>query len=163
MGGSKRDEFEGCPSSALRLVDVFAFIAAAWDAASTSLAAISASITSLIARRMHRAQDHEPVRRRGGRNRVLAIHDDHRRLAVYPRPFCASCAGTAVRCEETPGRGRVYSFTSLQRAQTPAFFAYVELDNVLVMLTIPIDCARHEIATADRVSATFAMASEGAA
>ena len=84
------------------------------------------------------------------------------RVHWYPRPFCPFCASTAVRWEESPGRGRVYSFTSLRRAPgPPKIIAYIRLDEGPLMLTNLVGCAPDGVAIDDHVRVGFVAAREG--
>jgi uncharacterized protein len=59
----------------------------------------------------------------------------------YPRSHCPACHGTGLRWVELSGRGRIYSFSVVRRAQgewaehVPFVLAYVELDEGPRMVT----------------------------
>jgi uncharacterized OB-fold protein len=70
----------------------------------------------------------------------------------YPRISCPHCAAADPEWVTMSGRGRVYSFTVIQRAGTPAFrgeepytLAIVELDEGPRLMTNIVDCPPEQV------------------
>jgi len=68
-------------------------------------------------------------------------------FVFYPRPACTRCMGERLEWTAVSGRGRVYTFTIVRRANIPAFqtdvpyvFAIVELDEGPRLATNVIGC-----------------------
>lgn len=89
------------------------------------------------------------------------------RYLYYPRPYCVRCLNAELEWREVSGRGRVYSFTVVRRAASPAFadrvpyvHAIVELDEGPRMTTNIVGCAPEEVVIGLPVRAIFHDASE---
>lgn len=57
------------------------------------------------------------------------------RVHWYPRSICPFCGSSRTRWTPLSGRGRVYAFSTLRRAQPPYIVAYVQLDEGPMVLT----------------------------
>lgn len=80
----------------------------------------------------------------------------------YPRPFCPRCPGDELEWREASGRGRVYTYTVVRRAATPAFadrvphvLALVELEEGPRVVTNIVGCRPEEVRIGMPVRAAF--------
>jgi uncharacterized OB-fold protein len=90
-----------------------------------------------------------------------------RSFIYYPRPFCPSCWREDLEWREASGRGRVYTYTVVRRAATPAFadkvpyvLAIVELEEGPRMVTNIVGCRPEEVRVGMPVRAVFEKFSE---
>jgi len=58
----------------------------------------------------------------------------------YPRPNCPFCGSDRTEWKESAGRGVIYSFSVMRRANPPYVIAYVTLDEGVTMMTNLVDC-----------------------
>lgn len=78
----------------------------------------------------------------------------------YARPRCLSCNGSNLEMVEAGGRGRIYSFTVVQRSPyedlpSPYVVALVRLQEGIVMLSHIVDCAPGDVRCDLDVELTF--------
>jgi uncharacterized OB-fold protein len=62
------------------------------------------------------------------------------KLHHYPRALCPFCFKPATGWREVSGRGKIYAYSVMRRAETPYAIAYVTLEEGVTMLTNLIDC-----------------------
>lgn len=82
--------------------------------------------------------------------------------AVWPATsHCPHCSAPDLVWEDSKGRGKVYSFSTVMRGPTPAWQAiapysvgFVEMDEGYILFT-QFDCAPDAIAIADAVSVRY--------
>ncbi|HEX6020162.1 MAG TPA: OB-fold domain-containing protein [Burkholderiaceae bacterium] len=72
---------------------------------------------------------------------VLRWCDDCGKTHWYPRAVCPHCLSTSTQWKPASGRGTVYSYSTMQRAEAPFTLAYVTLDEGPTMLTNLVDPA----------------------
>ena len=58
----------------------------------------------------------------------------------YPRALCPFCGSDRTDWQPASGRGTVYSWSVMRRAETPYAIAYVTLDEGVTMMTNIVDC-----------------------
>lgn len=73
----------------------------------------------------------------------------------YPRPICPFCMSADTAWEPASGRGRVYTFTTVRKAELPSAIAFVELDEGPRMLALIVDSDLSTLAIGDAVRARF--------
>lgn len=83
-------------------------------------------------------------------------------LQHYPRPFCLRCAAEDLTWQECSGRGRVYAFTVVRQAASPAFaddvpyvLAVVELAEGPHMTANLVGCAPDDVRVGMSVMAVY--------
>jgi uncharacterized OB-fold protein len=86
-------------------------------------------------------------------------------FVFIPQPVCTSCQSGHLEWVASPGRGRIYSYTTVWRPQRPEFevpytVVIVELDEGWHMLSNLIECASEEIRVGLRVEVTFRRMSD---
>lgn len=72
--------------------------------------------------------------------------DDCGRAHWYPRAVCPHCFGSSTRWKPASGRGVIYSFSPMRRADPPYTLAYVTLEEGPTMLTNLVDCDPRRLA-----------------
>jgi len=92
---------------------------------------------------------------------LLKFCRDCGRTHWYPRALCPHCHGAALDWREASGRGTVYSFTVVRRAEPPYVLALVRLDEGTTLLTNVVDCDPDGVSIGQRVSVCFRPAPEG--
>ena len=73
----------------------------------------------------------------------------------YPRALCPFCMSDRTEWRQASGRGTVYSFSVMKRAEVPYAIAYVTLEEGPTMLTNIVDCDLDGIRIGQRVAVTF--------
>jgi hypothetical protein len=68
--------------------------------------------------------------------RCLACKELH----YYPRAVCPFCASDRTEWVAAQGRGSVYSYSVMRRAEKPYAIAYVTLEEGVTLLTNLVDC-----------------------
>jgi uncharacterized OB-fold protein len=58
----------------------------------------------------------------------------------YPRTLCPFCGSDATEWQPSSGRGTVYSYSVMRRAEVPYAIAYVTLDEGVTMMTNLVGC-----------------------
>jgi uncharacterized protein len=58
----------------------------------------------------------------------------------YPRALCPFCGSDRTDWQPASGRGTIYSWSVMRRAETPYAIAYVTLDEGVTMMTNLVDC-----------------------
>jgi uncharacterized protein len=78
----------------------------------------------------------------------------------YPRSLCPFCFGD-TEWEQASGKGKIYSFSTMERA-TPAYtIAYVTLAEGPTVLTNIVECEAKDIKIGQDVTATFVKTEDG--
>lgn len=62
------------------------------------------------------------------------------KLHHYPRAVCPFCFADASEWQTASGRGTIYSYSIMRRAEVPYAIAYVALEEGVTMLTNMVDC-----------------------
>src|SRR3546814_15047441 len=78
----------------------------------------------------------------------------------YPRAICPFCGGETRR-EEATGRGELYAFSTLMRADPPYTLAYVTLAEGPTMMTNIVDAAPAALAIGQPVRIVWPAAEAG--
>jgi len=88
--------------------------------------------------------------------------DDCGTIVFYPRQHCTGCLGSALTWHTASGRGTVYSFSVVRKAEHPFFrtqvpyaVAWIDLDEGPRLTTNLLDCAVSDIKIGMRVEAAF--------
>jgi hypothetical protein len=79
----------------------------------------------------------------------------------YPRALCPHCHSADLEWREASGKGTVYSFTVVRRAEPPYVLALVRLDEGTTLLTNIVDCDPDSVRIGQRVALCFRPAREG--
>ena len=66
---------------------------------------------------------------------LLKLCADCNRLHYYPRAICPFCASPRTEWIDAVGRGVIYSYSVMRRADKPYAIAYVTLDEGPTMMT----------------------------
>lgn len=85
---------------------------------------------------------------------IIETCDACARPYYYPRGFCPFCLGTEVRWQECSGKGTIYSYSIMRRAE-PYAIAYVQLEEGPRMLSNIVDSPLEDIAIGTPVSLVF--------
>ena len=73
----------------------------------------------------------------------------------YPRALCPFCGSDRTDWQPASGRGTVYSWSVMRRAETPYAIAYVTLDEGVTMMTNIVDCDLDDIRIGQPVRVVF--------
>jgi len=73
----------------------------------------------------------------------------------YPRHFCPFCLSADVEWVSASGRGEIYSYTVMRRAERPFVLAYVRLEEGPSMMTNIVDGDLDAIRIGQPVTVTF--------
>lgn len=82
------------------------------------------------------------------------------KLHHYPRALCPFCFKPATGWREASGRGKIYAYSVMRRAETPYAIAYVTLNEGVTLLTNLIDCDFDRLRIGQAVKLVF-QESEG--
>jgi hypothetical protein len=86
---------------------------------------------------------------------LLKLCTDCNRLHHYPRAVCPFCASPRTEWIDAAGRGVIYSYSVMRRADKPYAIAYVTLDEGVTVLTNLVDCDFDRLRIGDPVRAVF--------
>jgi len=78
----------------------------------------------------------------------------------YPRSICPHCGDQNVTLVESSGKGVIYSWSVLRRADPPFAIAYVTLNEGPTMMTNIIECDLDSLAIGQRVKLKFSETEE---
>ena len=78
----------------------------------------------------------------------------------FPRALCPFCFSEKTRWVDSPGRGRIYSWTVMRRGE-PNALAYVELDEGPRMLGQIVQCDFDALEVNQRVHVVFVPDDQG--
>lgn len=81
----------------------------------------------------------------------------------FPRAICPHCMSGNTVWEEASGKGRVYTFSPLRRADPPYAIAYVTLAEGVTMLTNLVDMPFDDMEVGMEVEVTFKPTETGQA
>jgi uncharacterized OB-fold protein len=73
----------------------------------------------------------------------------------YPRSICPHCLSADTEWRESSGKGSIYSYSVMRRAETPYVIAYVALDEGPIMMSNIVDCDLGDVAIGTRVELVF--------
>ena len=73
----------------------------------------------------------------------------------YPRSICPFCMSDRTEWRPASGRGTIYSYSVMRRAEVPYAIAYVTLEEGPTMVTNIVDCDLDGIRIGQRVSVIF--------
>jgi len=79
----------------------------------------------------------------------------------YPRPFCPHCQDSRLEWRKASGRGHIYAFSIMRRADAPFALAYVQLDEGPMMLTNLVAGNLDDLRIGDAVELTFRQNESG--
>jgi uncharacterized protein len=78
----------------------------------------------------------------------------------YPRSHCPFCFSEHTSWRQASGRGTIYTYSVMRRAEVPYAIAYVTLEEGPTMLTNIVDCDLNQLRIGQAVQLTF-CATEG--
>lgn len=73
----------------------------------------------------------------------------------YPRAICPNCLSDDTEWFEASGKGEIYTYSVMRRAEIPYVIAYVTLDEGVSMMTNIVDCDADSVAIGQAVEVTF--------
>ena len=76
-------------------------------------------------------------------------------LHYYPRAICPFCFSDKTEWEAVSGKGKIYSYSVMRRANEPYAIAYVTLAEGVTMLTNIVDCDLDKIRIGQDVRLVF--------
>jgi uncharacterized OB-fold protein len=79
----------------------------------------------------------------------------------YPRGICPHCFSQNLAWNEASGKGTIYSFSIMRRAEVPYVMAYVTLEEGPTMMTNIVDCDLDGIKIGQRVTLKFVPSENG--
>jgi len=77
------------------------------------------------------------------------------KVHYYPRGICPFCFSEDGSWVDASGKGKIYSFSVMERASPPFTMAYVTLEEGVSMMTNIIDCDFSKIAIGQDVKVVF--------
>ena len=83
------------------------------------------------------------------------------RFHWYPRTLCPECHSEDTEWVESPGRGVIYSHSTMRRVPTPYTLAYVTLDEGVTLLTNLVDCDPDALRIGQRVRLVWRETEDG--
>jgi len=83
--------------------------------------------------------------------KCLACNQVH----YYPRAICPFCGSDRTEWQQASGRGSIYSWSVMRRAEAPYAIAYVTLEEGVTMMTNIVDCDLDGIRIGQRVRVVF--------
>jgi hypothetical protein len=79
----------------------------------------------------------------------------------YPRIVCPLCGSDQTTWKDASGRGTIYSFSVIERADPPYVIAWVQMEEGPIAITNIVDCDFKTIKIGDSVSVRFLQTPEG--
>ncbi|MBT5264241.1 MAG: Zn-ribbon domain-containing OB-fold protein [Rhodospirillaceae bacterium] len=73
----------------------------------------------------------------------------------YPRATCPHCLSGDTDWFEASGKGKIYTYSVMRRAQVPYAIAYVTLEEGVTMMTNIVECDLDGLAIDQEVEVTF--------
>jgi hypothetical protein len=73
----------------------------------------------------------------------------------YPRAICPHCFSEDTVWYEASGKGTIYTYSVMRRAEIPFVIAYVTLDEGVTMMTNIVECDFDSIEVGQAVEVTF--------
>ncbi len=89
--------------------------------------------------------------------------EDCGRAHWYPRAICPFCGSGRTAWVGASGRGTIYSFSVMRRADPPYAIAFVTLEEGPTMMTNIVDCDLDAIGIGQAVTLVFKPTEEGGA
>ena len=86
---------------------------------------------------------------------LLKCCADCNQVHYYPRAVCPFCASPRTEWMDATGRGAIYSYSVMRRADKPYAIAYVTLDEGVTLLTNLVDCDFDRLGIGDPVRVVF--------
>lgn len=86
---------------------------------------------------------------------VLKQCDDCGEHHHYPRAACPFCGSERTQWREASGRGTIYSFSVMRRAEVPYVIAYVTLEEGPTMMSNIVDADADAIRIGQKVKVKF--------
>jgi uncharacterized OB-fold protein len=83
------------------------------------------------------------------------------RLHYYPRPVCPLCGAEGATTVPASGRGTIYTYSIMRKAEVPYIIAYVELEEGVKLLTNLVDIDMDDIAIGAEVQLRFIASEDG--
>lgn len=83
------------------------------------------------------------------------------KLHHYPRAVCPFCFADATEWQTASGRGTIYAYSIMRRAEVAYAIAYVTLDEGVTMLTNIVDCEFDSLRIGQPVRVVFKPTSGG--
>jgi uncharacterized protein len=83
------------------------------------------------------------------------------RVHWYPRAICPFCFSDKTEWAPASGRGTIYSYSVMRRADPPYVIAYVTLEEGPAMLTNIVDCNVDALKIGQPVKLVFKMSETG--
>ena len=77
------------------------------------------------------------------------------RMHYYPRAHCPHCLSDDTDWTEVSGKGTIYTYSVMRRADKPYVIAYVTLDEGVTMLTNIVECNADTIDVGHAVEVVF--------
>jgi uncharacterized protein len=91
---------------------------------------------------------------------LLKKCDDCGETHWYPRAICPHCSSSNTSWYEGSGKGKIYSYSVMRRAEIPYVMAYVTLDEGVSVLTNIVECDFDNLSIDQPVEVVF-RATEG--
>jgi uncharacterized OB-fold protein len=73
----------------------------------------------------------------------------------YPRAICPFCASDKTEWQTASGKGTVYTYSVMRRAEVPYAIAYVTLEEGVTMMTNIVNCDLDTIRVGQSVKVVF--------
>jgi len=73
----------------------------------------------------------------------------------YPRAICPHCFSDDTGWYEASGKGTIYTYSVMRRAEIPFVIAYVTLDEGVTMMTNIVECDFDSVEVGQAVEVTF--------
>ena len=87
--------------------------------------------------------------------------DDCGAWVFYPRSRCSHCLSDRLAWREVSGRGTVYTYSAMERANPPYVIAYVQLEEGPKMMTNIVDCAPKDVKIGMAVKVKWVQTEDG--
>lgn len=81
----------------------------------------------------------------------------------YPRAICPGCLSGNTEWQEASGKGNIYTYSVMRRADPPYAIAYVRLEEGVTMLTNIVEADLDALAVEMQVEVTFRNSEGGQA
>ena len=94
---------------------------------------------------------------------ILRFCKQCRKAHWYPRAICPHCFSDDTEWRDASGRGAIYSYSIMRRAEVPYAIAYVALDEGPTMMTNIVDSDFGHLAIGKRVTLVFKQSEGGQA
>lgn len=79
----------------------------------------------------------------------------------YPRSLCPFCFSPRTEWREAAGRGTIYTYSVMRRADIPYVIAYVTLEEGVTVMTNIVDCNPDAVRIGQRVRVKFVPSDGG--